>query len=145
MFKTITSDMIAAMKSGDKDKLLVLRSLIAECKNIRIEMKETSENDQVCMTAINRTVKRMNASIEQFEKGGRNDLVDKEKAQLDIISVYLPKALSGAETIAAVDKALVDLQTVSKKDTGKIVTYIKSNYPGVDMKIVMPILQERLS
>ena len=144
MFKTISSDMIAAMKSGDKEKVLVLRSLISECKNVRIETSEKEESDPVCLMALKRSVKRMESSIEQFEKGNRNDLADKEKAQLAIISVYLPAVLTGPETLAAVDKALYELQTSSKKDLGKIVNYIKQNYPSADMKIVMPLIQERL-
>jgi uncharacterized protein YqeY len=144
MFKTISSDMIAAMKSGDKEKVLVLRSLISECKNIRIETSEKEENDSVCIMALKRSVKRMESSIEQFEKGNRIDLADKEKAQLAIISVYLPTVLTGPETLAAVDKAISELQTTSKKDMGKIIAYIKQNYASADMKIVMPLIQERL-
>lgn len=97
----IKSDMLAAVKSGDKNRVETLRFLIAAIQNTAIaqygNQAESALTDSDVLAAIKKQVKTHNESIEAFTKGGRNDLVEKEKLQLGILESYLPAAISDAE------------------------------------------------
>ena len=92
LMDTIANDLISAMKSGEKEKLLILRMVKSAVKNTEIEKGDPLNDDEV--SAVLRTfAKRAKDSIEQFSQGGREELAEKEKTQLAIIEEYLPKQL----------------------------------------------------
>ena len=92
----IDTDIKGAMKSGAKDKLSALRMLSAALKNKQIDKKRPLTDDEVAET-VRYLIKQRKDSIEQFAKGGRQDLVDKETAEVSVLEVYLPKQLSREE------------------------------------------------
>lgn len=144
MFETITKDVVAAMKSGDKEKLLALRSLTNECKIVALGEGVKTPSDEHCIAALKRSIKKMESSIELFKQGGRNDLVDVESAQIDFIKVYLPVALSESETTDLVAQAISETGAVTKKEMSKVMTFIKNSGKMVDNKLVVRIVQEKL-
>ena len=144
MFETISKDVITAMKSGDKGKLLALRSLVNECKNVAISEGSKTPSDDNCIAALKKSIKRMEGSIELFKQGGRNDLADIEAAQIDTIKVYLPVALSRDETKDLITQAISETGATTKKEMSKVMTFIKASGKMVDNKLVVQLVQEVL-
>jgi uncharacterized protein YqeY len=144
MFEQIGKDVISAMKSGDKEKLLTLRSLSNDCKLVALGEGSKTPSDEHCITALKKSIKRMESSIDLFKQGGRNDLVDNETYQLDIIKMYLPVALSESETKDLVTQAISETGATTKKEMSKVMTFIKNSGKMVDNKLVVKLVQEHL-
>lgn len=145
MINKINADMISAMKAKETETVMVLRSLIAECKNIKIAENASTILDSHCVTAVKRTLKRMENSIELFIKGERHDLADKEKAQAAIVSVYLPKAPSASEISDAVTRAINEVGATTQKDMGKVIGAVRASFPYADMKMVTQLVKSLLA
>ena len=124
---TVSSDLTAAMKAKDSGRLSALRMLKAAIMNKGVE-KGRDLDDQEVLQVINALVKQRRDSIEQFRNAGRTDLVDKETAELTILSAYLPPGASQEDIEAAVAAAIAETGATSAKDMGKV------------MKAVMPRL-----
>ena len=124
---TVTSDIAAAMKAKDSGRLSALRMLKAAIMNKGVE-KGRDLDDQEVLLVIHALVKQRRDSIEQFKNAGRTDLVDKESAELVVLSAYLPPAAGQDEIDAAVAAAITETGATSAKDMGKV------------MKAVMPKL-----
>ena len=142
---TLTADMKAAMKAGDKDRLKVVRLLLADIK--RIEVDNRNELDDTGLIAvIEKAQKQRRDSIEQFEKGGRDDLAATEKAELEVISTYLPEQLSDDELDALINATISDTGAESIRDMGKVMAAIKSKAAGkADMGAVSARVKSRLA
>ncbi|MBN2809051.1 MAG: GatB/YqeY domain-containing protein [Deltaproteobacteria bacterium] len=126
----ITAAVKDAMRKHEKLRLGVLRMLTSEIKNRRIEkMAELEEAD--ILQVITRMVKQRHDSADQFAKGGRQELADRELSEIEVLQAYLPQALSEEELESLVKEALVEAQVTSKKDMGKV------------MKVVMPKIAGR--
>ena len=125
----ITEDMKAAMRAKDAPRLLTIRGLLAALK--QREVDERIELDDAAVIAIvDRLVKQRKDSIQQFGAGGRQDLVDKESAELKVLEGYLPARL-GADEIAAEVKALVtETGATSAADMGKVMAAAKARFSG---------------
>ena len=122
-----------------------LRMLLAEIKRYQIDEK-TEATDEVVLTIINKMVKQRKDSIEQFTKGGRDDLSSKEKDQLEVIKLYLPEQLSEDKIREIVDAAVNSTQASSMQDMGKVMGAIKSELQGkADMGLVSQIVKSSLS
>jgi uncharacterized protein YqeY len=122
-----------------------LRMLLAEIKRYQIDEK-TEATDEVVLTIINKMVKQRKDSIEQFTKGGRDDLASKEKDQLEVIKQYLPEQLSEDKIREIVEAAVNSTQASSMQDMGKVMGAIKSELQGkVDMGLVSQIVKSSLS
>ena len=122
-----------------------LRMLLAEIKRYQIDEK-TEATDEVVLTIINKMVKQRKDSIEQFTKGGRDDLASKEKDQLEVIKQYLPEQLSEDKIREIVEAAVNSTQASSMKDMGKVMGAIKSELQGkADMGLVSQIVKSSLS
>ena len=122
-----------------------LRMLLAEIKRYQIDEK-TKATDEVVLTIINKMVKQRKDSIEQFTKGGRDDLASKEKDQLEVIKQYLPEQLSEDKIREIVDAAVNSTQASSMQDMGKVMGAIKSELQGkADMGLVSQIVKSSLS
>lgn len=142
---TLTADMKSALKAGDKDRLKVVRLLLADIK--RVEVDSRSELDEAALLAVvEKAVKQRRDSIEQFRKGGRDDLAAIERAELDVISSYLPEPLSEAEVEALVDSAIAETGAESLRDMGKVMAAIKSKAAGkADMGAVSARVKAKLA
>jgi len=125
----ITEDMKAAMRAKDAPRLLTIRGLLAALK--QREVDERIELDDAAVIAIvDKLVKQRKDSIQQFSAGGRQDLVDKESAELKVLEGYLPARL-GADEIAAEVKALVtETGATSAADMGKVMAAAKARFSG---------------
>jgi len=131
MFKeTLDRDMILAAKSKDKTRLSALRMLKNGLHNREIDLKR--ELDEVeFLQLLSSMVKQRKDSIEQFDKGGRMDLVEKEQTELKVIEEFLPAQLSEADLDAAITEAIRETGATSARDMGKV------------MKVLMPKLTGR--
>ena len=107
----LQDDQIIALKSGDKTKLEILRFILAQIKNKEID-KKSGLNDEETLVVIKKVTKELKESIEAFEKGGRKDLSDDSKKQLEIVSVYLPAEISDEELKQEVEKVIKENQTI---------------------------------
>jgi uncharacterized protein YqeY len=123
----VNVEIAAAMKSKDSARLSALRMLKAAIMNKGIEKSHDLDDAEV-LQVVSSLVKQRRDSIEQFSKAGRNDLVDKETAEIKVLDEYLPPAASAAEIDAAVAEAIAETGVTSVKDMGKV------------MKAVMPRL-----
>jgi len=123
----INADMITAAKAKDKVRLSALRMLKTALHNKEIELIRQLNETEV-LQLLSAIVKQRKDSIEQFAKGGRNDLVEKEEAELKIIQEFMPAQMSEAEVEAIIKKAIAEAAAVSVKDMGKV------------MKVLMPQL-----
>jgi len=116
----VDKDLVAALKAGQTLELGVLRMMKAALVNKRVELGKPVEEPEAL--AVFRTlVKQRRDSIEQFRKGGRNDLADKEEAEIKIIETYLPAAASDQEIDIAVAAAIAETSATSLKDLGKVI------------------------
>lgn len=143
----IRSEMIATMKAREKTKLRVLRSIIAAFTNELIAQKKKSDgklDDDSAIIVIKRAVKQRLDSIEQFEAGGRNDLVEIEKEELEILNIYLPETMSKEEIqkIAQVKKDELGVEDKSKIGIliGAVMQELKGKADGKDVKEVVDAL-----
>ncbi len=132
------------MKSKERDKLSALRFLHAEIKNVEINERRESTDDDV-LNVIGRLVKQRQDSIEQFQKGGRDDLVAQETFQLNVYRTYQPAQLSEDEIAELVEQAIAATGASGKKDMGNV---MKAVMPGVkgraEGKVVSAIVSQKL-
>ncbi|NOX68012.1 MAG: GatB/YqeY domain-containing protein [Gammaproteobacteria bacterium] len=125
----IREDMIAAMKSGDKDRLKVIRLVMAAVKQIEVD-KRIELDDAATLTVLNKMVKQRHDSVTQFREGGREDLAKIEIEEIAVLETYLPEQLSAAELDALIDQAIADTGADSMRDMGKVMGFIKQKAEG---------------
>lgn len=141
----LTTDMKSAMKSGDKDRLKVVRLLLADIKRAEIDGRKELDNAGI-LGVIEKAVKQRHDSIEQFTKGGREDLAGIEQDELDIIQTYLPEQLGEAELNALIDATIAATGAESIRDMGKVMGAIKAQAAGrADMGAVGAKVKARLA
>jgi uncharacterized protein YqeY len=141
----IQKDMVEAMKSKDRLRLDVLRGVKTAIKNKEIEtMKQLGEGDVV--QVLNTLVKQRRDSIEQFTKGARFDLVEREEAELKILENYLPPAVGEQEIREVITQAIGETQASSAKDMGKVMKLVMGKFSGrvVDGKLVNQLVRSLL-
>jgi len=125
----ITEDMKAAMRAKDAPRLLTIRGLLAAMK--QREVDERIELDDAAVVAIvDKLVKQRKDSIQQFGAGGRQDLVDKESAELKVLEGYLPARLGAAEIAAEVATIVAETGATSAADMGKVMAAAKARFAG---------------
>jgi hypothetical protein len=140
----ITADMKSAMKAGEKDRLKVVRLMLAAIKQIEID-KRIELDDAAVLSVLDKMVKQRRDSVEQFQNGGRNDLADIELAEIAVLDTYLPEQLSDAELDALIDEAISATGAESIRDMGKVMGQIKSKAAGrADMGAVGAKVKARL-
>ena len=141
----ITEDMKSAMKAGEKDRLKVVRLIMAAIKQVEVD-KRVELDDAGVLAVLDKMVKQRRDSVEQFEKGGREDLVAIERAEIEVLVNYLPEQLSGAELTALVDEVIAATGAESMRDMGKVMGQIKVKAAGrADMGAVSTAVKERLT
>ena len=138
-------DFKQALRSGDKLRVSVIRLLTALIKNREVE-KRGPLTDAEVLQAIVASCKQRQEAIEPFRQGGRQDLVDKESAELEILQSYLPKPLTSEELHAMVLEAIREVQATSPKEMGKVMGVLMPRVTGrADGKMVNTLVREALS
>ena len=141
----IKEEMKTAMKSGDRDRLKVIRLILAAINQIEIDSRTILEDNDIIKT-INKMVKQRRDSIAQFSKGGREDLVEIETNEIAILENYLPKKLSDSELDTIIAEAVSNLKADNMKDMGKVMNTVKHAIEGrADMSLVSSKVKARLS
>jgi uncharacterized protein YqeY len=143
--QTLTADIVTAMKAKDQNRLTALRMLKTALTNKSIEKGRALEGGEE-LQVVSMLVKQRKDSIEQFTKGGRQDLADKEQAEIGILSAYLPASASDEEVEAAVAKAIAETGASSAKDMGKVMKATMAVLAGktVDGKKVSETVKAKL-
>ncbi len=144
--ETIQKDLIAAMKSREELRLSVLRMIKTELKKREVE-KMRPLDDPEAMQALQTLVKQRRESVEQFAKGGRADLAEKETREIAIIEEYLPAAAGEAEMDAAIAAAIAETGAASPKQMGAVVKAARAKLQGksIDGKALSDRVRDRLS
>jgi uncharacterized protein YqeY len=141
----ITDDMKAAMRSGEKERLGLIRMITAAIKQREVDERITLEDAQV-LSVLEKMIKQRKESLVQFQAGNRQDLVDKEAAEITLLQGYLPSQLSGSEIDALISDAIAATGAASIKDMGKVMGLIKGKAQGrADMAAVGAKIKARLS
>jgi uncharacterized protein YqeY len=141
----ITEDMKSAMKAGEKDRLKVVRLIRAAIMQIEIDTREELD-DAAVLTVLAKMVKQRRDSVEQFEKGDREDLAAIERAEILVINDYLPEQLSAEALAAMVDEVIQATGAEGIRDMGKVMGQIKAKASGrADMGAVSATVKARLN
>jgi hypothetical protein len=141
---SITEDMKSAMKAGDKDRLKVVRLILAAIKQVEVDSRKELD-DPAVLGVLDKMVKQRRDSVEQFSKGHREDLADIERAEIEVLESYLPAKMDDAELDALIDEVIAATGAESVRDMGKVMGAIKSRAAGrADMGTVGSRVKERL-
>lgn len=142
----INKDYIEAMKSKDAAKSAALNYLRAMIKQVKVDKRLEKVEDVEVVAVIKKQIKQRQDSIEQFEKGGRADLVGKEKAEMDIMKAYLPAEMSADEIRVIVAATIKEINASSMKDMGAVMKSVRDKVAGnADGKLVSEIVKEKLA
>ncbi len=140
----ITDDMKSAMKAGDKDRLKVVRLIMAAIKQVEVD-ERIELDDAAVLSVLEKMLKQRKDSIEQFEKGGREDLAEIERGEIAVLQNYLPEQLGDAELDALIGEAISATGAESIRDMGKVMGQIKAKAAGrADMGAVGAKVKARL-
>ncbi len=145
LLNRLQTEMKIALKSKDTDRLSVVRMLISEIKKEQIDKKRELSDSEV-LTVIQRYAKQRRDAIEQYKKANRQDLVEKEQKELNIVLEFLPKQLTEEEIVKIVDKTIEEVGAASIKDMGKVMKSVMEKVKGrADGSLVSKIVREKLS
>ena len=125
----VTEDMKSAMRSGEKDRLGLIRMLLAGIKQREVDERITLDDAQV-LAVIDKMIKQRKDSVTQFEAGGRADLVAKETAEIAWLTGYLPAQMTESELDTLVREAIATSGAASLKDMGKVMALVKPRAQG---------------
>jgi len=140
----IRADLTAAMKAQEKDRLSTLRMLQSAIKNEQINAGHEL-SDEEAMTVIRKAVKQRQDSIEQYTKGNRPELAEKERSEMELLKTYLPPELRDDEVESGVREIIASTGAQSKKDMGKVMKEATGRYKGrVDGKKIQEIVARLL-
>jgi uncharacterized protein len=141
----ITEDMKAAMRSGEKERLGLIRMITSAIKQREVDERIMLDDIQV-LSVLDKMIKQRKESLVQFQAGNRQDLVEKEAAEITLLQAYLPSQLSGTEIDALINEAVAATGAASIKDMGKVMAIIKGKAQGrADMAAVGAKIKARLS
>ena len=145
MVEKLKADMIQAMKEKDKERLTVIRMVKAGMDQEHIDRKREI-NDELLTEVVQRQIKMRKESIVDFEKGGREDLIEKTKAEIKILEEYLPEQLSLEEVNKIIDEIFGEVKPEGPKDMGKVMKEANVKLKGkTDMKTVSEIIKGKLA
>ena len=145
MEERLLQEMKEAMKSSDKLRLSTIRMIRSSLKNKEIELRKPLDDSEI-QKVIQGMVRKGEESLEQFQLGGRMDLVEKEGKEIEILKSYLPQAMTREEILKVIDEAIQETQSTSAKDMGKVMKSVMPKLQGkADGKLVNQLVKERLS
>jgi len=143
--KQVVTDLTAAMKAQDANRTSTLRMVKAAMMNRQIEKGSELDDDDM-QKLLRSLVKQRRDSIAQYEKAGRQELVDKEKAEIEVIETYLPQAASQEEIEQAVSAAIAETGATSMRDMGKVMKAAQTALAGknADGRLVSELVKAKL-
>lgn len=140
----INADVKTALKGGDKERVGVIRQILAAIKQIEVDTRK-EQDDAGILSIFDKMVKQRRESIEQFAAANRTDLVAKESYEIEVIQSYLPKALGEKEIAALIDAAFAESGAKTMKDMAKVMAILKPQIAGRgDFGAVSGIVKKRL-
>lgn len=148
LIQKINKDLKEAMKNKDAQVVSVLRMLISAMHNEAIALKKKDEglNEEEEIKVLKREAKKRKDSIEQFEKGGRSELADQEKKELEILQKYLPEEMSEKEIRKVVEEVMAEMGEVLPSQFGKVMGTVMAKVKGkADGAVVSRVVKEALS
>ena len=141
----ITEDMKAAMRAREAERLGAIRMLLAAIKQKEVDERIVADDAQVA-AIVDKLIKQRRDSIAQFEQAGRTDLADREKAEVVVLSAYLPAQATDEEVAAAVEAAIAETGATGPQDMGKVMGVLKPRLAGkADLSRVSGIVRGRLA
>ncbi len=142
----IQKDIVAAMKAKDEARLSTLRMMKTALHNKEVE-KRGALDDKESLQVLSTLIKQRKDSIEQFTKGGRQELADKEAAEIKVIEGYMPQALGEQEIAATVRATIAEMGSPTMKDMGTVMKNVMAKFAGarVDGKVVSDTVKKELS
>ncbi len=141
----LSEDIKAAMRARDSERLSTLRLVSAAIKQKEVD-ERVSLDDAAVLAVLEKMIKQRKDSIAQFQAGGRQDLVDKEQAELAVLVAYMPEQMSESEVAAAVVAGIAAVGASGPQDMGKVMSALKPGLAGkADMGLVSKLLKEKLS
>ena len=141
----LTEDLKQAMRQGDEQRRSTLRLVMAAIKNVEIEKRRELEEGEL-LAIIAKEAKQRHESIAQFERGGRQDLVDREEAELQILLAYLPEQLSREEIEAQARRIIEEVEATSPAQMGQVMRQLMPLMQGkADGKLVSQVVKELLA
>lgn len=146
LLERLNNDMKQAMRNKEKDKLSVIRMMKASLQNeaIKLGKQELSEEDE--LTILSREMKQRKDSLHEFEKAGRQDLVEKLRTEMTIVELYMPKQLSEDELAEIIKHAISEIGATSKAEMGKVMSVVIPKVKGkADGTLVNKLVLQHLS
>ena len=141
----LVDEMKRAMKTNDKLRLSTIRMIRSASKNKEIELRKKLDDEDV-LRVIQGMVRKGEESVEQFQAGGRTDLVEKEQTEIEILKSFLPQPISQEEILRIIDQSIEETQASSLKDLGKVMKSVMPKLGGkADGKLINQLVRERLS
>ncbi|MFZ5555837.1 MAG: GatB/YqeY domain-containing protein [Pseudomonadota bacterium] len=143
--QTISDDMKSALRAREQERLSTLRMLLAAIKQREVDERRELPDPDV-LAVVEKLIKQRRESVSQFEAGGRQDLAAKERAEIEVLSAYMPPALSDAEVDGLVAEAVAETRATGPKDMGKVMALLKPRLAGrADMSRVSGRVKSRLA
>ena len=141
----ISEDMKTAMRARETERLGTIRLLLAAIKQREVD-ERVELDDTAVLAVVEKLIKQRKDSIAQFQQAGRNDLADKESAEVEVLKVYMPAALSDAEVAAEVRQAVAATGAAGPQDMGKVMGVLKGKLAGrADMTAVSALVKAALA
>jgi hypothetical protein len=144
----IKAALVTAMKGGDKARTATIRLIQSALKNREIEMRggAAAADDDVTVTEVlQKMIKQRRESVALYEQGGRQELADAEKAEIEVIEGFLPRQMTEEEARAAIDAIVAETGASSLKDMGKVMAALKERHAGaMDMSKASGLVKSRL-
>ena len=148
LLEQIQKDITAAMKAREEQRLSTLRMVKTALKNREIE-KMAPLDDNESLKVLGTLIKQRKESVEQFRKGGRNEMADKEEAEITLIESYMPKAASEEQVVAGVRAVIAEMGAPTMKDMGTVMKQVMARFQGggvrVDGKQVSEVVKRELA
>lgn len=145
LYQVISNDMKEAMKNHDKETLGTIRMLKSTIDLDRINNKLEEITDDLVIGVVSKQIKTLEATIIEFEKGNRNDLIENAKREINLLKKYLPEQLSEEDVIKIVDDIILEVKPSGIKDMGKIMKEVTPKVKGrYDMAKVSTLIKSKL-
>ena len=145
LVETLDKEIFEAMKAKDSVRLATLRGVKGAMKLQSIDHKKEI-NDELLIDVVSKEIKTRNESIKEFEKGGRQDLIDKTETEIKILSKYLPEQLSEEEIVNIINQVFDEVKPSGIKDMGKVMGIVTPKVKGkADMSVVSALIRNKLN
>ena len=145
VLEQIKNQLKTSMKNGDKENVLAVRNILEKIKKVQVDSKDELQENQI-IKIISKHAKQLRESIVQFEKGGRMDLVENEKKELNVVEQFLPDQMDESEIKQIVLKTIEELNASQMSDMGKVMKVVIEKTSGnADGKLISNMVRESLS